>query len=191
VYIVAHAQSEPLSTPHGAARGSFNNLPKEAPAMNEKTKKQTILVPVDFSPHSEAALSFAAGLADTTDERLIVLHVVHDPGDTPGYYSVKGRKKQLRRLEDVAVEMLEEFMRKMTKEHPEAAALAKAESQLVTGLPVTRILEMVKKYQPYMVVMGSKGRTGLAHLFLGSKAEQVVHLCPVPVTIVKARPKKT
>jgi nucleotide-binding universal stress UspA family protein len=38
-----------------------------------------------------------------------------------------------------------------------------------------------------MVVMGSQGRTGLKHLFLGSKAEQVVHLCPTPVTIVKQK----
>ena len=36
-----------------------------------------------------------------------------------------------------------------------------------------------------MVVMGSRGRTGLSRLMLGSKAEQVVRLCPAPVTIVK------
>jgi len=37
-----------------------------------------------------------------------------------------------------------------------------------------------------MVVMGSQGRTGLKHMMLGSKAEQVIKLCPVPVTIVKS-----
>jgi len=36
-----------------------------------------------------------------------------------------------------------------------------------------------------MIVMGSQGRTGIAHMMLGSKAEQVVRLSPVPVTIVK------
>ena len=36
-----------------------------------------------------------------------------------------------------------------------------------------------------MVVMGSAGRTGLSRFLLGSKAEQVLRLCPVPVTIVK------
>jgi universal stress protein A len=39
-----------------------------------------------------------------------------------------------------------------------------------------------------MIVMGSQGRTGLAHLLLGSKAERVVRLSPIPVTIVKAEP---
>jgi len=39
-----------------------------------------------------------------------------------------------------------------------------------------------------MVVVGSQGRTGLKNLIIGSKANQVVQLCPVPVTIVK-KPK--
>jgi nucleotide-binding universal stress UspA family protein len=38
--------------------------------------------------------------------------------------------------------------------------------------------------------MGSQGRTGLSHVLLGSKAEQVVHLSPIPVTIVKNKHKK-
>jgi nucleotide-binding universal stress UspA family protein len=38
-----------------------------------------------------------------------------------------------------------------------------------------------------MIVMGSKGRTGLSHILLGSKAEQIVRLSPIPVTIVKAQ----
>ena len=42
-----------------------------------------------------------------------------------------------------------------------------------------------------MVVMGSQGRTGLDHLLLGSKAEQVVRLSPVPVLIVKASAEAT
>ena len=37
--------------------------------------------------------------------------------------------------------------------------------------------------------MGSQGRTGLSHLLIGSKSEPVVKLCPVPVTIVKAKKK--
>ena len=37
-----------------------------------------------------------------------------------------------------------------------------------------------------MVVLGSAGRTGLSRLLLGSKAEQVVHMCPVPITVVRA-----
>ena len=45
--------------------------------------------------------------------------------------------------------------------------------------------EVADQVDAGMVVMGSQGRTGLKHLMLGSKAEQIVRLCPVPVLIVK------
>ncbi len=145
-----------------------------------------ILVPVDFSDHSAAALDFAAELASHLKAPLVVLHVVHDPGGAPGYYAVKGRRKQLRRMEDVAAEMLDDFLAHAKKEKAGCRALKKAKTMLVVGLPVNRILEISKKLGARMVVLGSQGRTGLAHALLGSKSGQVVRLCEVPVTIVKA-----
>ena len=143
----------------------------------------------DFSVHSEAALLFAAECADRMDATLNVLHVVHDPGDAPGYYLVKGRKKQLRRLEDVANDMLDDFVHRVQEENKDLPALNKLNTLLVTGLPVNRILEIAKKSNTKMIVMGSQGRTGLSHLMLGSRAEQVVRLSPIPVTIVKKQEK--
>jgi nucleotide-binding universal stress UspA family protein len=153
--------------------------------MTAKQKNRPILVPVDFSPHSEAALVYAAELAEKLGNELIILHVVHDPGEAPGYYSVKGRDKQLRRMEDVATEMLDEFFRKMKRKHPSLHALEQATTLLVVGLPVNRILESAEKVHARMIIMASQGRTGLAHVLLGSKAEQIVRLAPVPVMIVK------
>ena len=94
--------------------------------MTHKIKKQPILVPVDFSPCSEEALLYAANLAASLRFPLTVLHVVHDPGQAPGYYAMKGRKKQLRRMEDVAADMMEEFMVAMKKKHPDMPVLVKA-----------------------------------------------------------------
>ena len=153
--------------------------------MKEKDKNKPILVPVDFSPHSESALHCAAELAETLDSPLVILHVVHDLNEAPGYYAVKGRDKQLRRMEDVATEMLDGFFHKMQKEHSGLAALKHATTMLVVGLPVNRILESAEKIHARMIIMGSQGRTGLARAMLGSKAEQVVRLAPIPVMIVK------
>lgn len=156
--------------------------------MTKKPTENPILVPVDFSPSSEAALLCASELANTLGSPLAILHVVHDLGEAPGYYtSLKGRKKQLRRMEDVAAEMLEDFLQKVRKKHPDNPALKDATTSLVIGLPVTRILETAKRTNARMIVMGSQGRTGLSHVLLGSKAEQVVRLSPIPVTIVKAK----
>ncbi len=164
--------------------------------MSEKTEEtkegkgkargeRPILVPVDFSEHSEAALVLAAELAQGLGAPLTVLHVVHDPGTMPGYYARVAKKKVLARLEDVAGEMLDGFLDKVRESHPELKGLGKAERLLVSGLPVTRIVQVAAKKGARMILMGSKGATGLKHLLLGSVAEQVLHLASVPVTIVK------
>jgi len=152
-----------------------------------KKPKTPILVPIDFSPHSTVALLKACEMAKCMEQSITILHVVHDPGEMPGYYSHQdGDENALVRIEDLALDMLETFMQKTIEKHPEIKLLQKAETMLVTGLPVTRILEVAEKIDASMIVMGSQGRTGLKHIMLGSKAEQVVRLSQIPVTIVKA-----
>ena len=158
--------------------------------MTAKEKNKPILVPVDFSSNSEAALVNAAELAAKLGSDLVILHIVHDLNDAPGYYAVKGRGKQMRRMEDVAAEMLDEFFHKMQKKYSALVALKQATTMLVVGLPVNRILESAEKINARMIVMGSQGRTGLARAMLGSKAEQVVRLAPIPVMIVKEDKKQ-
>ncbi|WP_313954098.1 universal stress protein [Accumulibacter sp.] len=148
-----------------------------------------ILVPIDFSSYSEAALLLASDLADGLGAKLVVLHVVHDPQNMPGYYAKMASKKTLTRMADIAGEMLDDFMVAVQKRYPERHALHHAEKLLVKGIPVTRILQVVEKENASMVVMGSKGATGLRHLLLGSVAEQVLGLAKLPVTIVKEQAK--
>ena len=150
---------------------------------------ERILVPVDFSAYSEKALKYAAECADKMGASIVVLHVIHDLGEAPGYYSVKGRKKQLRRMEDVATDMLDDFIKEIRNSHPEIESLKSLKTVLVKGLPVNRILEVADQSDCQMIIMGSQGRTGLSHIMLGSKAEQVVRLSPIPVTIVKQKNK--
>ncbi len=154
--------------------------------MADKKNGNPILVPVDFSSHSELALLKGCELAECMKLPVIVLHVVHDPADMPGYYMNLTEKKHLVRMEDAASEMFEGFINATMKRHPKVKTLKKIETMLVVGLPVTRILQVVEKTGASMVVMGSQGRTGLKHMMLGSKAEQIIRLCPVPVTIVKS-----
>lgn len=143
-----------------------------------------VLVAVDFSKDSEAALVWACRYANLSGSSLAVLHVVHDPGDAPGYYR-RGEEDALRPMEDVAKEMLEEFLEEARERHPEVAAVAAVDTRLVRGIPASRILDVAKSLDARLIVMGSQGRTGLPHLLLGSKAERVAQLSPVPVTIVK------
>ena len=154
--------------------------------MAKKADKDVLLVAVDFSPHSEQALFFAGRLAERLKAQLLVLHVIHDPAEAPGFYAQKGKKKKfLRSMEDAAEEMMEAFLLKMRQTYPDQAPIKKAKALLVVGTPVTRIVEVAEKKQVKMIIIGSHGRTGLANLLVGSKVQRVVQLSPVPVTVVK------
>ena len=66
-----------------------------------------ILVAVDFSPASEQALHHALRLAGKFESRLLLLHVIHDPANAPGFYAAKkAGKKVLRNMEAAAAEMM-------------------------------------------------------------------------------------
>lgn len=170
---------------------SRREIAATAAAARKQDGDRLILVPVDFSAHSEAVLRHACELAADLPAALVILHVVHDPGEMPGYYSKLIKKKRAGRIQDTAAEVFGEFMEDMIDSHPDLEALCRAEMMMVVGLPVTRILEVVENADPFLVVIGSQGRTGLKHVLIGSKASQLVQLCPVPITVVKARKKKT
>ncbi|MBK5939435.1 universal stress protein [Halochromatium roseum] len=156
--------------------------------MSDKHTPGPILVPVDFSAPSEAALLCALELGRCLQRPVQVLHVIHDPASMPGYYSRALKKKQLTRIEDGAAEMLDEFLQRVANAHRDMIKRKQLESMLVSGLPSSRILEVAHKINASMIVMGSMGLTGWKHLLIGSVAEQVVHLAPMPVTVVKSDP---
>jgi len=147
-----------------------------------------ILVPVDFSEHSRSALLWACEQARGLDAHVVALHVVHDPADAPGYYTKAGGK--IEPMEEVAEKMMHRFIKATGKKLGEKKFFKKRlTTKLVVGIPVSRILEVAKKVGAEHIVMGSQGRTGLKRLLLGSKAEQVVRMAHVPVTIVKIKGK--
>jgi nucleotide-binding universal stress UspA family protein len=61
------------------------------------------------------------------------------------------------------------------------------ETRLVPGTPVDQILDLAKGLPADLIIMGTHGRTGVSHVFLGSVAEKVVRRAPCPVLTV--RPK--
>ncbi len=144
-----------------------------------------ILVAIDFSEDSRFALLWAARQADLEGAPLIVLHVVHDPAASPGFYRKPG-EDWLRPMIDVAKDMMEEFLVEARNQHPGLTALTAAHVRLVTGLPAGRITEVTEEISAHLVVVGSRGRTGLQSILLGSVAERVAQISSVPVVIVKS-----
>ena len=156
-------------------------------AKKQKKNKETLLVATDFTPFSEKALIFAGNLADKLEAQLLVLHVIHDPAEAPGFYVQKMKKKKfLQSMEEAANEMMEAFIKKAKKDHPDQISIQKATPLLVAGTPVSRVIEIAEKRQATMIIVGSQGRTGLSHILIGSKAEQLVRLSPIPVIVIKS-----
>ena len=73
---------------------------------------------------------------------------------------------------------------------PKSKSLSNAETLLVIGTPVKRIIEVAKKKNVRMIFLGSHGRTGFTHFLVGSKVNKVVQLSTIPVTVVKSDLKK-
>ncbi len=61
----------------------------------------------------------------------------------------------------------------------------RVESSVIVGDPLDRIVEYAKRERIDLIVMGTHGRTGLTHMFLGSVAERVVRTAPCPVLTIR------
>lgn len=134
---------------------------------------QTILVPVDFSEHSSRALEYAAQLARRFGAALHVIHVMHMPADvriTGTWWST---------LRGQALEALRALVEGM-----DTTGL-KVESHIAEGHPSESIVELATKLGADLIVMGSHGRTGIAHVLLGSVAERTIRNAPCPVITLK------
>ncbi len=152
------------------------------------SRQGPILVAVDFSADSKAALTWAFEVADWMQTSILVLHVVHDSSVAPDYYKIDD-KDWLAPLEEAAESRMQKFVGEMQKSGSGFKSMESLESRLTMGRPVPNILEVADEIDARLIVMGSQGLSGLAHLLIGSKAEQVVRMAKIPVTIVKW-PKK-
>lgn len=151
--------------------------------MNASSRR--VLVAVDFSPDSSAALAWAARYADLSGASLVILHVVHDPAASPGFYR-QSPDDLMQPMDTVAIRMMEDFLSDFRDSNPDYESLDAVETRFVPGLPPTRIVEVANLLGAGTIVIGSRGITGLPHSLLGSVAERVVELAECPVVVVKS-----
>ena len=144
-----------------------------------------ILVAVDFSAGSAHALQHALEIAEKFGANLLLLHVVHDPAEAPGFYaSKKAGKKVLRNMAQTAEQMMEEFVSTHLKK------FKKFKTHIAPGLPPSQIVKLAKKAGVDLIVVGTHGRSGLKRLMLGSVADRVIRSAPCPVLTVHEPKKK-
>jgi nucleotide-binding universal stress UspA family protein len=161
----------------------------ETVTQTDKTRlapaRHPLLVPVDFSDCSKAALLYASRLVEGSRTPLLLLHVIHDDIRRPGVYRTPCRDIVARPITDIAAEMVEDMLGELRRQEPGLQALQAIEPILVRGLPGRRIIEVAEREQAAMIIMGTHGRNGFSHLLQGSVAEYVAKYARSPVMTVK------
>lgn len=145
---------------------------------------QRILVPVDGSSTSDQGLAEAIAIARLTGGRIRLLNVFVEPFEAVGIDGAMCTGADIHRLVREGGQML----------------LAKASEQVRTqGIAVDSVLEdaeggrvcdvvarVAQSWAADLIVIGTHGRRGVGRMLLGSDAEQILRIAPVPVLLVRA-----
>jgi nucleotide-binding universal stress UspA family protein len=139
----------------------------------------TILCATDFSPCSQNATRLAVALARRFHDSVLLLHAVEpltvqQSLDAPLLPAVWEQ-----RLKELADDQMARVAAGIRGEGVDA------ETRVAFGAPAAVILDAARAVTPRLIVVGTHGRRGVAHLFLGSVAEQVVRRSEVPVLVAR------
>ena len=144
-----------------------------------------ILVPVDLGDRSKFVLQHAKTIAERFGSALDLLYCFPNPAipDATGL------------LNPIAPEVLEES--RLDCERQLRGLLTakereqfKARTLVTIGDPLDAIVDYAKREEIDLIVMGTHGRTGVAHALIGSVAERVVRMARCPVLTVRYSPRK-
>jgi nucleotide-binding universal stress UspA family protein len=146
---------------------------------------KTILVPFDFSDQAENAFEFAQGLAIKTNAHLKLLHVLETP--TLTNLGTMGTMEPAYGIDQIyVIELIEKRKKQLAAiEAKLAHADFEFSTKLIFGNPYAGISKEVAEFDANLIVMGSKGSSGLEELLIGSNTEKVVRNATCPVITIK------
>ena len=140
-------------------------------------KIERILVPVDFSEHSLAALKYAIELAREHESEVVIVHVVEPlPYGIARWYEPT---KLLEHYGEVASGELVRFEKEATQLY------SKCRSELHFGVVHEVVGELVSKLKVDLIVLSMRGQTHLLDLLIGGTAEKILRYAPCPVLRIR------
>ncbi|TDD96554.1 universal stress protein [Flavobacterium cellulosilyticum] len=138
-----------------------------------------ILIPIDFSEYSDEAIKVGAKIAKTNNCEIVLLHILELPHQTSDVFGAGNSIPEIMFYKESMINKLDELM----------------DIDELKGLTVSRAFEFEKVAEGIidsstinnvdLIVMGSKGVTGLEELLIGSNTEKVVRLSTIPVLVIK------
>lgn len=175
--VVRHSPCAVLTVPAGTTKRRRGKMPSFQP--------KRILVPIDFSKTSAAALPWAASLASESHAELVLLHVVEK---FPIDYLL-GRELMNQTLTPL-MKHAEAELKPMAQSLSKSTGL-KASSVVRDGKSFKEICSVAQKLGADLIVLTTRGYTGVKNVWLGSTAERVVRHAHCPVLAVRERKRKT
>lgn len=146
--------------------------------MTKPFSVQRIVCPIDFSPASEPALHVAEAIARSFGARIDLLHVWAPPIAMALDVAMLPSPEDIVRYTAAMETGLAAAAKKLT------LPADRLDRHLIQGIAWRDIIEFAKEKSADLIVMSTHGRTGLAHLMMGSIAERVVRSSSVPVLVV-------
>lgn len=142
-------------------------------------KIETILVPTDFSRHSQAALRYAVDLAQEHQAEVILVHAIEPLPRGLGRWSEP--TQLLEHWRDEAAAELAKIEKRALSQYP------RCRGELHFGTIYEVLATVVRKLKADLIVVATHGRTGLSHMVMGSVAEKIIRYAECPVLIVRAK----
>jgi universal stress protein A len=142
-----------------------------------------IMIPIDYSENSKSALAYGAEFALGFGAELDLVHVWDRPTYLTDAVMVQRPGEAHKPIGELIRENAEHDMQEFLSGITLPSELT-VKSRLLAGEPASALLAELKKGEHDLVILSTHGRTGLSHLLLGSIAEKLVRLSPVPILTV-------
>ena len=155
--------------------------PEKVQFTTARTVFERILVATDFSTASAPAIAQAMAVARTFHAHLWIAHAYNPARLADGFLSKEDYEASDRRLRRDVESKLHPLVEVARRDEIDAEAL------VLTGDPTEAIVSAARQIGADLIVMGTHGRRGMARLFLGSVASQVIAIAPCPVLTVRGK----
>lgn len=135
-----------------------------------------ILVGVDGSEASDKAFEYAAGMAGALGASITIAVAKHLPEFVAGYMDDDMMAKLDKHYDDIAAD---------AKEECDISSKVCVDTKILEGHPVTALADFAKKNKYDLIIVGSRGLTGLTKWFVGSTAEGLIRIANCPVLVYR------
>ena len=152
------------------------------------TKIKKILAPADMSSLCIPGIRFALELAQWQQSEVLIYNVLTVeetpfPQGTEEWVAKQTELPKLKKSLDQRKKLLENFI---SEEFADLLANANVRQEVEIGTPYKRIVDKAAAEGVDIIVMSTHGRTGLAHMLIGSVTERVLRRAPCPILAVPA-----